>query len=973
MSDKLTRSNSSKAVKGLVKETPPSPSKDKKDKDKEKEKKAKLTRSNSSTSVKDGVKKEIKEESLPEAAPEAAPSNTKSAFLPNLFGKKKTLPPPSATVGGSSSARNRSQTSSLGVVPPSTSVTTASPRAEKEKKEDEKKKNRKSIGDKKSRPKSTAFPSSSETLSSISNKQSESEKLPALTYDAPEKSPTTSAQEQSLVPALSLPVPRSASTQPSPVSPTPNSKKPPARSNSLRSLKNLLKKDPSPQPSTTSHLSSGSSPNVALPKDPSTPNNTQPSQKVTAPEVAPETDVKPALPPVGSLTSIVGSTAELAPYNAEAAAAASGAAKAAKSVVKAESGLDARTNTTRPELQRSNSASILMTGLTKSGYKDVAAVSVAVKKARRLSVDDTNRKVDEFKSRGVGASDQKEDQRELPTTDEFNEAFAKAQKAARRMSQTMLMSGFGMSVKPRKPKGPSTAMKPYGAGEQEGTSEELVLYKEDGPDISSKIGNVLALAGKRAKKMSLTALLNSAVGFNKFTNMFLGMTDELDELELEEEEGINPYMFFDPNAKFLPEEAESLTPDSKARNKVINELIKTEREYVRDLEFLHARFIVPLKAQEIIAEELVTSMFSGLSIISALHKELLYDLIKQVLNSKGEVVGPIFVKMGAFLKMYAQYCGNQNQIIEQYNATLKKHSSFEKFVHEKENHELGRPLTTFLTKPYIRICTYASYLSRLLRATPDTHPDHTALKTALGQIEQVSVALNEITKKVESGHATYDVWNKLVDGDKFHLWDDKSRLYLKEGLVKELDNDERRPREVYLVLFNNLLIKTEQKSDGKLQVKGGVPLDKAVLTINDDDALMQNYFTLTYYPPGRSFKSKLIVICSDRVEKKEWIDFLKQIVQVKEKAQSPDAPTAITLTRPAMTLVPLNTGQPGMGVGGPVKLAGGPLVMPKVDAAYTANSSISTILASFTAKQTIANLTAAPAKHQADVKKPDPQ
>lgn len=93
------------------------------------------------------------------------------------------------------------------------------------------------------------------------------------------------------------------------------------------------------------------------------------------------------------------------------------------------------------------------------------------------------------------------------------------------------------------------------------------------------------------------------------------------------------------------------------REKVIDEIIKTEEDYLRDLEI-----IVSMKqtissdqdAKDYITAEDISAIFSTAEQILFLNKELYKKFIEQKDGSK---IGDAFIDMAAYLRLYSVYCG----------------------------------------------------------------------------------------------------------------------------------------------------------------------------------------------------------------------------------------------------------------------------------------------------------------------------
>jgi hypothetical protein len=111
----------------------------------------------------------------------------------------------------------------------------------------------------------------------------------------------------------------------------------------------------------------------------------------------------------------------------------------------------------------------------------------------------------------------------------------------------------------------------------------------------------------------------------------------------------------------LPED-DSLPQPQRLRNKVINEIITTEYLYARDLERIQEVFMNPMKEQKLLDAAQMNAVFGGLSILLGVSRQMAKDLEVQA-KSNG-CIGSCFQSLAPYLKIYSQYCTNQQASID---------------------------------------------------------------------------------------------------------------------------------------------------------------------------------------------------------------------------------------------------------------------------------------------------------------------
>ena len=93
----------------------------------------------------------------------------------------------------------------------------------------------------------------------------------------------------------------------------------------------------------------------------------------------------------------------------------------------------------------------------------------------------------------------------------------------------------------------------------------------------------------------------------------------------------------------------------------------------------------------------------------------------------------LFVGQSQYLKMYSQYCSNQNASNRMFNHLTKHNKAFEELARDLSRHPDCRllDLPAYLIKPMQRVCKYPLLLREIVKHTPDSHSDYQTLQEAL--------------------------------------------------------------------------------------------------------------------------------------------------------------------------------------------------------------------------------------------------
>ncbi|XP_036428586.1 dynamin-binding protein isoform X3 [Colossoma macropomum] len=216
------------------------------------------------------------------------------------------------------------------------------------------------------------------------------------------------------------------------------------------------------------------------------------------------------------------------------------------------------------------------------------------------------------------------------------------------------------------------------------------------------------------------------------------------------------------------------------RSKVIEELLQTEADYIKDLRMCREEIIEPLKekqVQNVDFDGLFGNIDSVIDLSSRLN-EALQDT---------DSIGKVFLDFKSELEeVYKVYCQNHDDAISLLE-TYEKDENIQKHVLEclenlraiyrgwgKTNYiNLG----SFLIKPVQRVMRYPLLLMELLNATPESHHDRKQLEDAVLSVKEINGNINEYKRRK-------DLVVKYRKGDEDRLIDKISKLSM-HSIIKK--------------------------------------------------------------------------------------------------------------------------------------------------------------------------------------------
>ena len=296
------------------------------------------------------------------------------------------------------------------------------------------------------------------------------------------------------------------------------------------------------------------------------------------------------------------------------------------------------------------------------------------------------------------------------------------------------------------------------------------------------------------------------------------------------------------------ETADTVSEKEQKRQEVICELIYTERDFVKDLEYLRDFWIKPLRVSNIIPEnrreKFIRSVFGLILDVHAVNVKLAEALTKRqqqapIVRQVGDIMLEHIPKFEPFIRYGAQ------QVYSKYEFEREKsvNPAFAKFVDETERLKESRKLELngYLTKPTTRLARYPLLLDAVLKATDENNPDKENLPKARTLVREFLTKVNVESGKAENRLQLMQLNQSLMfrPGEKVDLkLTDENRQIIFKGAFKKRTQDKENQGDVQCYLFDNSLLFVRVKIVNKreqLKVhRKPIPLELLVITESDE-------------------------------------------------------------------------------------------------------------------------------------------
>ncbi|KAM9989947.1 hypothetical protein ACTFIY_005993 [Dictyostelium cf. discoideum] len=341
--------------------------------------------------------------------------------------------------------------------------------------------------------------------------------------------------------------------------------------------------------------------------------------------------------------------------------------------------------------------------------------------------------------------------------------------------------------------------------------------------------------------------------------------------------------------------------NKRFRIKIINELIETERDYVRDLNIVVEVFLNPIREKQLLSAKDINSLFSNIEILFSINMNVLKALEKDKDPLCENIsVGQTFLDMSHYLKMYTTYCSNQQNALKILEEEKIKNQPFREYLEFCMNDSVcrGLPLNSFIIKPVQRICKYPLLIKETIKFTPNDHPDKPALEEVDKKISDIVQSINEAKRTLELFQKIVDLQNSIDGLEDTNLME-QGRTLLMEGTVsavKELNSEDSLSRTLFL--FNNLILicsfgtnvlstAINQFKTKKLKLKAKIPIsDSRLIFVSDTDSVKYALEIVNIKED-----SNYILCFNNDQDRSKWFKQIKALIQEQKLSNAKKAAT----------------------------------------------------------------------------------
>ncbi|TFK85670.1 CNH-domain-containing protein [Polyporus arcularius HHB13444] len=365
----------------------------------------------------------------------------------------------------------------------------------------------------------------------------------------------------------------------------------------------------------------------------------------------------------------------------------------------------------------------------------------------------------------------------------------------------------------------------------------------------------------------------------------------------------------------------SVSDAEKKRQEAINEVIYTERDFVRDMEYLRDLWMKPLQELDIIPEarrqDFIEQVFWNINDIIAVNTRLRDALNKrQKAYAVVEQIGDILLEAVPHFHPFVSYGAHQLYGKYEFEKEKSANPAFARFVEETERRPESRKLELngYLTKPTTRLARYPLLLEAVLKHTSEDNPDKTVLPKVVEIVREFLKAVNAETGKAENRFNLLQLDQQLVfrPGEQVDLrLKEEGRELIYKGALKKRGNAQGDSGELMVFLFDHalLMVKPKSKVEQYKVYRRPIPLELLLVSAPDEyavqkpmnarqKALIKNSphvpvipmketkggFSITFVHLGRKYY-QITLWASTYVSQRKWVEHIqKQQETMRERS-----------------------------------------------------------------------------------------
>ncbi|XP_043088320.1 pleckstrin homology domain-containing family G member 3 isoform X4 [Puntigrus tetrazona] len=309
-------------------------------------------------------------------------------------------------------------------------------------------------------------------------------------------------------------------------------------------------------------------------------------------------------------------------------------------------------------------------------------------------------------------------------------------------------------------------------------------------------------------------------------------------------------------------------------DRVVMEIIETERMYVRDLRSIVEDYLVHIiDTRDLpIKPEQVCLLFGNIEHIYEFNSELLQSL--DMCASDPVAIARCFVDKSEYFEIYTQYCTNYPNSVAVLTDCLRNKTLAKFFRDRQASLKRSLPLGSYLLKPVQRILKYHLLLQEIAKHFDSEEDGYDVVLEAIDSMTGVAWYINDMKRKHEHAVRLQEIQSLLIN------WKGPDLTTYGELVLEGTFHVQRAKNERTLFLFDKMLLITKKRGEHYVY-KTHISCSTLMLIESAKDSLR---FSVTHY---KHPKQPHTVQARTVEEKKLWAHHIKRLILENHHAVIP--------------------------------------------------------------------------------------
>ncbi|XP_004083632.1 pleckstrin homology domain-containing family G member 1 isoform X1 [Oryzias latipes] len=310
-------------------------------------------------------------------------------------------------------------------------------------------------------------------------------------------------------------------------------------------------------------------------------------------------------------------------------------------------------------------------------------------------------------------------------------------------------------------------------------------------------------------------------------------------------------------------------------DRVVQEILDTERTYVQDLRSIVEDYLECISKQSRLAlsSQDKSSLFGNIRDIYHFNRDLLHHLEK--CNSDPVAIAECFVCKSEEFHIYTQYCTNYPRSVAVLTECMRNKALAKFFRERQESLRHALPLGSYLLKPVQRILKYHLLLHEIANHMEKDTETHEVVQEAIDTMQRVAWHINDMKRKHEHAVRLQEIQSLLTN------WKGPDLIGYGELVLEGTFRLQRAKNERTLFLFDKLLLITKKREETYTYKAHILCCNLMLVEVIPKEPLS---FSVFHY---KNPKLQHTVQAKSQQDKRMWILHLKRLILENHPAKIP--------------------------------------------------------------------------------------